>query len=238
VKSSSLGSKGCFGDARVLRSAPAVQHVMIGLARDVCASVHLASCVGSSQQKGGSMAVSYIQNIYNNTNTTFYMWAQDSEHLGTFTNTATGASVGNNDNGNILTIPPGAKYSGSWAGVPWYNGSTTGASAHFRAISTSNDKTKPCLYLIQSNVGGSDGISYYNSGTGMQTDRQDWGADKAGDKFNFSLIFNSADSSGIVMQMDNSSHNILYYIKQTQTTMQTMGKDLLNIATQIIPLVV
>lgn len=178
------------------------------------------------------MATSYIQNIYNNTQTTYYMWAQDSEHLGAFYDINTNAKVGVNDGGSILTIPPGAKYRADWAGVPWYNGSTEGANAHFRAISVSSDKTKPCVYMIQSKIGSNDGINYYNSGTGMQTDRQDWGSDGAGDKFSFSLIFNAADNGGIVMQLDNSSKNILYYIKTVETTMVKMGQDVLQIASQ------
>jgi hypothetical protein len=176
------------------------------------------------------MATSYIQNIYNNTQTTFYMWAQDKTHLGSFNDAATGASVGDNNNGDILAIPPGAQYTGYYAGVPWYNGSTAGSSANLRAISTSNNKSQPCLYMIQSAESDGDGINYYNSGTGMQTDRQCWGSDSSGDVFNFSLIFNT---TGIVMQMDNESHSIIYYVKAVVSDLATMSKDILSIASQV-----
>jgi hypothetical protein len=113
------------------------------------------------------MTVSYIEAIYNASRRSVFMWAQDSEHRGTFS--GENGEVGGNDGDMTLIMFPGARYQASWCGVPWYSDSYDN---HYRAISTSKDKSRACLLLVQQEMDGTDGISYYRAGSPVLLYRQ------------------------------------------------------------------
>jgi len=107
------------------------------------------------------MSVSWITGIYNNTDHTLYMWARDQMHLGGFKD-QNGTEVGKNDNGEVLTIRPGAQLTAEWCGIPWY-----ADERHFRALSTNSGDRSKALLMWQSAKESADGITLIN-GHGMR----------------------------------------------------------------------
>lgn len=107
------------------------------------------------------MTVSYIEQIRNATQRSIFMWAKDKEHLGEFHKNLWFAdewAAGSNEGDMTFTIFPRTEYTGSWCGIPWYSGSD-----RYRAISTSRDRGRSCLWMSQQATGGTDGINYYSS---------------------------------------------------------------------------
>ena len=107
------------------------------------------------------MAKSWVAEIVNTSDTTFYMWAKDVANLGDFydfeTNTFVGSNAkkgdGSNDYG-VLAIPPGAQYRGDGAGIAWYR---DGAS--YRALSTTKSDIRNALLMWQTSLNKNDGIT-------------------------------------------------------------------------------
>ncbi len=130
------------------------------------------------------MSVSWITGIYNNTKTTFYMWARDDRHLGVFKDQA-GRQVGKNDNDEVLTIAPGADLAAEWCGVPWY-----ADERHYRAVSSHpNDRSK-ALLIWQSRMEDSDGITLLNGHSKREIARIQFGKDT---DHRYALIIDESD---------------------------------------------
>ena len=107
------------------------------------------------------MNVSYIEEIFNNTNRTFAMWSTDSKHNGVFDDFDSGKRVGDNDWGNTLLIKPHARLKASWCGVPWYKDGRC-----YRVIAQAKNQVKFGLRIYQSETDGGDGIHFINHKTG------------------------------------------------------------------------
>lgn len=112
------------------------------------------------------MAKSWITEIVNTSDTTFYMWARDSTHYGKFYDIDTGELVGSNEpkyynvgkrrttQYDVLEIPTGAQFRGDGAGVAWY-----ADGKNYRAISTKKQGVKNALLLWQTTLYKFDGIT-------------------------------------------------------------------------------
>jgi hypothetical protein len=129
------------------------------------------------------MSVSWITGIYNNTNTTFYMWAVDDNHLGVFKNES-GQQVGTNDNGAVLTIGPRARLNADWCGIPWY-----ADERHYRAVSTHRKDASKALLMWQSKK-QSDGITLLNGDRMTEIARITFGEDT---DHRYALILDETD---------------------------------------------
>lgn len=177
------------------------------------------------------MSVSYIENIRNNSGRPYYMWAKDTEHLGVFYDANTGKQMGTNDDGAGLLIPPGANLRASWCGIPWYY---QNVQNRWRAISTNPDKSVGCLWLIQSNVDNSDGISFYSSESGVLFYRLKFDHSFSGDR-HYSLIFDQFGS--IILQCDNSDLADKYIdkISDAFADATAVASDLSQIAANLKP---
>jgi hypothetical protein len=107
------------------------------------------------------MNVSWIEEIFNNSDATFCMWSTDSEHNGTFHDFDTGKKLGDNDWGHPFLIGPGARIKAHWCGIPWY-----GDGTRYRVIARSASKGKFGLRLHQSETDVGDGIHFIDFETG------------------------------------------------------------------------
>lgn len=107
------------------------------------------------------MNVSYIEEIYNNTNHTFAMWSTDSEHNGVFDDLETNKRVGDNDWGHVLVIQPQARLKASWCGIPWYKDGNC-----YRVIAKGNKKASFGLRMHQAETDHGDGVHFIDYNTG------------------------------------------------------------------------
>ena len=108
------------------------------------------------------MSISWITGIYNNSDTTFYMWADDSRHLGVVHDAATGKEVGRCDDGGVVPLRAGGHFTAEWCGIPWYHD-----ERHARALSHSGTRDRrEALLMWQSRVATKDGVVLLN-GTKM-----------------------------------------------------------------------
>jgi hypothetical protein len=169
------------------------------------------------------MNVSWIEEIFNNTNVTLCMWSTDAEHNGTFDDFDTGKELGDNDWGHAFVIKPGARIKAHWCGIPWYHDGT-----HYRVIAKSTKKEKFGLRLHQSETDEGDGIHFLDFRTNVSIgyiafrfpgDRQ------------FALII-SGDSGDLSFELQN---------RQTKTDKQEVvkvltqfGKDMYDDSREII----
>ena len=101
------------------------------------------------------MNISWIEEIYNNSDATLCMWSTDAIHNGTFDDLDTGKKLGDNDWGHVFVIRPGARIKAHYCGVPWYHDGT-----HFRVIAKGTDKAKFGLRLHQAETDVGDGIHF------------------------------------------------------------------------------
>jgi hypothetical protein len=101
------------------------------------------------------MNVSWIEEIYNNTEAPLCMWSTDAEHNGAFDDFDTGQRLGDNDWGHAFVIQPGARIKAHWCGIPWY-----GDGTRYRVIAASTEKVKYGLRLHQSETDDGDGIHF------------------------------------------------------------------------------
>ena len=62
--------------------------------------------------------ISWINEIYNNTNTDYIMWVWDTDNEGDFSDFRTGQSIGKNDGGRRVIIKAGAHLRVTGCGVP------------------------------------------------------------------------------------------------------------------------
>ena len=96
------------------------------------------------------MAVTWIQEIYNNTDRPFVMWARDDEHLGEFEDLLTGETLGCNDDDRDFIIRPHSRIKAHWCGVPWYQSGNA-----YRGL-VAGEKRQWGLRIFQSDIDGTD----------------------------------------------------------------------------------
>ena len=101
------------------------------------------------------MNVSWIEEIFNNSDATLCMWSTDVRHNGTFDDFDSGEKLGDNDWGHVFVIKPGARIKAHWCGIPWYHDGT-----RYRVIANSTNKEKFGLRLHQAETDIGDGIHF------------------------------------------------------------------------------
>jgi hypothetical protein len=121
----------------------------------------VSSFVHNNNNQEYAMNVSYIEEIYNNTNHAFVMWSTDSEHNGVFDDFDTGIRVGDNDWGHVLVIRPGARLKASWCGIPWYKDGKC-----YRVIAKGDKQERHGLRMFQAETDLGDGIHFIDHRTG------------------------------------------------------------------------
>jgi hypothetical protein len=169
------------------------------------------------------MNVSWIEEIFNNSNATLCMWSTDAEHNGTFANFDTAEKLGDNDWGHAFLIEPGARIKAHWCGIPWY-----GDGTRYRVIARSAKKEEFGLRLHQSETDDGDGIHFIDFRTGDPIGYKAFPF--AGDR-QFALII-SGDSEDLSFELQN---------RQTKTDKQEVlkvltqfGKDMYDDTREII----
>lgn len=86
------------------------------------------------------MGVGWIDNIYNNTQTTWYIKSIDDHHNGVISNGSTDFTL---DNGQYHPLQKDSHYSAKWCGIPWYFEGT-----HYKVISQ-NQKSGVLFYTTE-----------------------------------------------------------------------------------------
>jgi len=109
------------------------------------------------------MNVSFIEEIFNNTDSTFCMWSTDLHHNGTFEDLDTRQKLGDNDWDRVMIIKPGARIKAHWCGIPWYQ-----EGSRFRVIAKSLKKEKYGLRLHQAGTDKGDGIYFIDFGSNAE----------------------------------------------------------------------
>jgi hypothetical protein len=161
------------------------------------------------------MNISWIEEIFNNSNATLCMWSTDVEHNGTFDDFDTGEKLGDNDWKHAFIIKPGARIKAHWCGVPWY-----GDGTRYRVIARSTEKVKFGLRLHQSETDEGDGIYFIDFST---DDKIGYIAFPFAADRQFALII-SGDSDDLSFDLQN---------RQTKTDKQEVVKLLIQFGKDI-----
>ena len=106
------------------------------------------------------MNISFIEEIYNNTNHTFAMWSTDSKHNGVFDDFDSNKRVGDNDWGHVLVIQPHARLKAHWCGIPWFK-----QGQCYRVIAKGDKKVSYGLRMFQAENDLGDGIHFVDHKT-------------------------------------------------------------------------
>jgi hypothetical protein len=157
------------------------------------------------------MAVGWIDNIFNNTNSTWYLKSVDDSHNGALE--AGGARFALDDQ-TFHAVKPRTHYRADWCGIPWYY-----QGKHFKALSK-DQKTGVLFYT--SEMAGGNWVVYEELGTGRQLARQ---AAPQGSDFHCSLRF---EDTGVYIDIINnnafSGENAVYQVySETQEWVKVLG---------------
>jgi hypothetical protein len=157
------------------------------------------------------MAVGWIDNIFNNTNTTWYLKSVDDRHNGAL---EAGGARFTLDDQTFHAVKPRTHYRTDWCGIPWYY-----QGKHFKALSK-DQKTGVLFYT--SEMGGGNWIVYEEIGTGRQLARQ---AAPQGSDFHCNLRFEEA---GVYIDIINnnafSGENAIYQVcSETKEWVKVLG---------------
>jgi hypothetical protein len=161
------------------------------------------------------MNVSWIEEIFNNTDATLCMWSTDAEHNGTFNDFDTGEQLGDNDWGHVFEIEPGARIKTHWCGIPWY-----GDGTRYRVIARGAGKVKFGLRLHQAETDDGDGIYFIDF--------------KTNDKIGY-IAFPFAADRQFALVISGDADNLSFDLqnRQTKTDKQEVVKLLLKISSDI-----
>ena len=145
------------------------------------------------------MGVGWIDRVYNNSGTSWYLKSVDDRHNGALAGAGASFKL---DDANFHALKPRTHYTADWCGIPWYyNGK------HFKVLSKDN---KSGVIFYTSEIGGDNWILYEELNTGRQLARQ---AVPKGSDFHCNLRFEDA---GIFIDIVNnnafSGENALYQI--------------------------
>jgi hypothetical protein len=110
------------------------------------------------------MGVGYINDIYNNTDKTWYFASIDKQHNGRLTNASNSSDTFVLDDHAFHALPPHTHYRGAWCGIPWYS-----HGEHYKQIS-SNRANVVNFYTTQ--IGQNNWIYFEENGTGRIVGRQ------------------------------------------------------------------
>lgn len=107
------------------------------------------------------MGVGWIDNIYNNTDSQWYLRSVDSSHNGVLTGDGGSFPL---DDLNYHALTPKSKFHAQWCGIPWYY-----QGSHYKAMSLDKQKNVQ-FYTSQSD--GTNWIYFLDGLTGNPVARQ------------------------------------------------------------------
>ena len=114
------------------------------------------------------MGVGWIDNIYNNTSSNWYLRSVDSRHNGELSEPSGGLFPRKFtlDDGRFKLLKPRTRYSASWCGIPWYY-----QGRHFKVFSQNNQESGGVKFYT-SELENQNWIMYEEMRTGRQLARQ------------------------------------------------------------------
>lgn len=145
------------------------------------------------------MGVGWIDNIYNNSSSIWYIQSVDDQHNGALSGDSSSFKL---DDGEFHPLQPGTHYAADWCGIPWYY-----AGKHFKVIS--QDRSGKVQFFT-SELEGGNWIIYQEMDNGHRIARQ---AVPKGSDFHCNLRF---EPEGIFIDVVNnnafSGENALYQV--------------------------
>jgi hypothetical protein len=143
------------------------------------------------------MGIGWIDNIYNNSGTSWYFRSVDARHNGALEGAGTKFKL---DDAEFHILKPKTHYTADWCGIPWYHN-----GKHYKVLS--KDKESGVLFYTSESE-GKNWIKYQDLKGGHQLARQ---AAPKGSDFHCNLRLEDA---GIVIDIVNnnafSGENALY----------------------------
>ncbi len=157
------------------------------------------------------MSAGWIDNIYNNTTTTWQLKSVDDRHNGAL---AAGGTRFELDDGAFHALKGETHFQAEWCGIPWYY-----QGKHFKVISTDG---KRGVLFYTSELEGRNWVVYEELNTGRQLARQ---AVPTGSDFHCNLRF---EADGVFLDVVNnnafSGENALYQIlSETKEWMKVLA---------------
>jgi hypothetical protein len=170
------------------------------------------------------MGIGWIDNVYNNTGSAWYLQSVDDRNNGELTNTRTKTKF-KLDGGAFKKLDPSTHYAASWCGIPWYyNG------RHYKAFSSSSSAKGMQFYT--SELEGKNWIMYQDGATGRTVARQ---AAPKGSDFHCTM---RVESDGVFIDIVNnnefSGENALFQIYtevKEWAKVLNLGQLLMKVAT-------
>jgi len=145
------------------------------------------------------MGIGWIDNIYNNSSSTWHLKSVDDRNNGALSGGGTSFTLDDQNYRALRGITP---FKADWCGIPWYF-----EGKHFKVIS--QDRKKGALFYT-SEIGGDNWIVYEELNTGRQIARQ---SVPQGSDFHCNLRFEEA---GVFIDVVNnnafSGENAVYQI--------------------------
>jgi hypothetical protein len=145
------------------------------------------------------MAIGWIDNVFNNTNTPWFLKSVDDRNNGALKSDSASFQL---DDTLFHEIKPKTQYGADWCGIPWYF-----QGKHYKALS--KDQQSGIIFFT-SEIGNENWIVYNEIGTGRSVARQS--APKGSD-FHCSLRF---EDEGIFLDIVNnnafSGENAVYQV--------------------------
>jgi hypothetical protein len=141
------------------------------------------------------MGVGWIDNIYNNTGSDWFLRSVDSSHNGAIQ--PDGGSQFTLDDGNFHTLSSNRHFHANWCGIPWYY-----QGSHFKAFSMNQADS---VQFYTSQVDGNNWIYYLDGHTGHILARQQ--APKV--DFHCNLRFEDSGPAIDIVNDDGSTQEVL-----------------------------
>jgi hypothetical protein len=145
------------------------------------------------------MAVGWIDNVFNNTDTTWFLKSVDDRNNGVLKSGSASLQL---DDAQFHEIKPKTQYGADWCGIPWYF-----QGKHYKALSRDQ---KSGIAFFTSEIGAENWIIYNDIATGRPIARQS--APKGSD-FHCNLRF---EDEGIFLDIVNnnafSGENAVYQV--------------------------
>lgn len=145
------------------------------------------------------MGVAWIDNIYNNSDTMYYLKSVDDRNNGALSGGGTGFTL---DDKSFHPLKPKTHYKADWCGIPWYF-----QGDHYKALSVNQ---KSGVHFYTSEIGNKNWIMFENPDNGHQLARQ---AAPMGSDFHCTLrIENDGIHFDIVNNNSFSGENAVYQV--------------------------
>ncbi|MDQ1745405.1 MAG: hypothetical protein QOE23_3744 [Pseudonocardiales bacterium] len=161
------------------------------------------------------MAVGWIDNIYNNTGTTWFLKSVDSSHNGAIK--PDGGTEFTLDDGAFHDLSPNRHFHANWCGIPWY-----WQGSHFKAFSTDRNHN---VQFYTSQVDGKNWIYFLDGITGNILARQE--APKSVD-YHCNLRFEDSGPAIDIVNDDGATQDVLNQIYTEAKAWATIAASVLS----------